>query len=695
MSNVNKSDAQLVAKELVENLRREITGEDEEWLFGRKPSESVMIGMIGCSNEESSVLRGEAVDNQRFESIPSIGLRARFIGTANISIGLKGRLFYRVRPTYEEQVIYLVKKYSKLLQDDSIVDAESLKAHLAKKHADPNYQEPKEKLVYRYKSIQLPSLGLFDLCTDNFEDSKTAINEQISKALVEKIDSIRAESILTKEPLHPISDYLDETSFQKILTASCQECLPNWDIKLFIDLATYEKYNEIVVQLINNTLGGQIKTGYESQIFDGGLQISCKQGFVPIQINSLKHYYLDKPTLPAIGNNCTVDCLEDGTLVTNNFPIFNEHRVKTVDSFKDHVTFQALIDDPIPHLRFIAKKMAERLDLYQFQLSRNYVKDFEEEIDSFKHEVVRFENGIDLLEKKTDVMRAFKLMNKTFALNQKYTGWRLFQIVFIVSELPDLVYCEFGGTPGFGPSDINNVDLIYFPTGGGKTETFLGCCVFSAFFDRIRGKENGITAIIKYPLRLLAAQQLDRVLALTINANIIKSQEHLPGDIFSVGFFTGSKNTPNKIDLNKKNEIEISTQEGKNINYRQIDACPKCGSPVDVYFDEKEWCSHVRWHSRSFPFHRSAVGEVALPLPDGWCSPYHRRHRRQESSWGRKRWWICHPYYLPSYPCIRHHVPGHSLRRRISETFWRCQAEDPYRRTDRRDERAEWPSSSV
>ena len=71
-------------------------------------------------------------------------------------------------------------------------------------------------------------------------------------------------------------------------------------------------------------------------------------------------------------------------------------------------------------------------------------------------------------------------------------------------------------------TDIDNVDLIYFPTGGGKTETFLGCVIFSAFFDRIRGKENGATAIIKYPLRLLAAQQLDRVLVLTINANKIK-----------------------------------------------------------------------------------------------------------------------------------------------------------------------------
>ena len=42
--------------------------------------------------------------------------------------------------------------------------------------------------------------------------------------------------------------------------------------------------------------------------------------------------------------------------------------------------------------------------------------------------------------------------------------------------------------------------------------------MFAAFFDRLRGKDNGVTAIIKYPLRLLAAQQLDRVLSLTINA---------------------------------------------------------------------------------------------------------------------------------------------------------------------------------
>ena len=89
MSNINKHDAQLVAQELVESLRREITGEDEEWLFGKKPSDSVMIGMIGSSVGEASILRGEEVDNQRFESIPSIGLRTRIVGTPSIKISLK------------------------------------------------------------------------------------------------------------------------------------------------------------------------------------------------------------------------------------------------------------------------------------------------------------------------------------------------------------------------------------------------------------------------------------------------------------------------------------------------------------------------------------------------------------------------------------------------------------------------------
>ena len=83
-------------------------------------------------------------------------------------------------------------------------------------------------------------------------------------------------------------------------------------------------------------------------------------------------------------------------------------------------------------------------------------------------------------------------MNKTFKnVNAKYNTWRLFQIVFIVSLVPDIAACD----PDVlldeqkVQTTLNDVSLLYFPTGGGKTEAFLGVLIFNLFFDRYRGKE--------------------------------------------------------------------------------------------------------------------------------------------------------------------------------------------------------------
>src|SRR3546814_3261053 len=55
--------------------------------------------------------------------------------------------------------------------------------------------------------------------------------------------------------------------------------------------------------------------------------------------------------------------------------------------------------------------------------------------------------------------------------------------------------------------DELSASLLYFPTGGGKSEAFFGLLIFNLFFDRLRGKARGVTALVRYPLRLLTLQQ--------------------------------------------------------------------------------------------------------------------------------------------------------------------------------------------
>src|SRR5207248_2133990 len=106
----------------------------------------------------------------------------------------------------------------------------------------------------------------------------------------------------------------------------------------------------------------------------------------------------------------------------------------------------------------------------------------------FDDEIDRFRRGRDLIRDNADVQLAFKLTNETFRRGLR-SSWRLFQIVFLVSQLPGLTL--LGNIPGSEPAELDIADIIYFPTGGGKTEAYLAILVFHCFFDRLRGKTAG------------------------------------------------------------------------------------------------------------------------------------------------------------------------------------------------------------
>ena len=596
MMSVNKRDYTIVAKGLIDELVSDITGENEEWLFGKIPSDNVMIGMIDGESREESVIKGEEVDNKRFETIPSLGLRFRVpTSVQSVSIALNGKLFYRIRPTYEQQTRYLLEKYSKKFGKE-FKDIDGLLECIEnEKKINPDF-DLKDGIVNVYKSISLKDFGTFILDINEFDKSLKDINDRISNITENYRYSLNSSSYGYKKVLRKVDSLLDENNFSTILKSAESQVAPIWNIELYASLEKYDGFFEIVIQLINSTNNSKVPNSYETAIFNGGLQIKS-DNFIPLKFNALKHYYLDNPTLPALGNNCSVR-QEGNVLITENIPMYVQNRVVTIDKYNSYVEFHKLISNPVDNLTYIANEMKKKLDLYKSELliekskkSFDYIANFEEEISNFEHEINRFLYGISLLKNKADVRKAFSLMNETFEMNKKYKGWRMFQIVFIVSEIADMINCEYANTPGFDDKsvDINNVDLIYFPTGGGKTESFLGCVIFSAFFDRIRHKENGASAIIKYPLRLLAAQQLDRVLVLTINANKVKNKYSISGDDFSVGFFTGSKNTPNEIDEKKKLEIDSLIQEQKDSLYRQVDICPICGSEMNIVFNSDKW----------------------------------------------------------------------------------------------------------
>lgn len=151
--------------------------------------------------------------------------------------------------------------------------------------------------------------------------------------------------------------------------------------------------------------------------------------------------------------------------------------------------------------------------------------------------------------------------------------WRAFQIAFILSSLRSTA----------DPTDDNHerVELIWFPTGGGKTEAYLGLAAFSIFLRRLRNPTDiGVHALMRYTLRLLTAQQFQRASRLICAMEHIRQQHvaELGKDEISIGLWLGGSTTPNSRD--EALAVLRSLYKGDGGNKFVLDRCPWCGAQM-------------------------------------------------------------------------------------------------------------------
>ncbi|MGN6580287.1 MAG: DEAD/DEAH box helicase [Bordetella sp.] len=182
------------------------------------------------------------------------------------------------------------------------------------------------------------------------------------------------------------------------------------------------------------------------------------------------------------------------------------------------------------------------------------------------------------------------------AKSKGYDEWRLFQLAFILASIPAFAtrIPEFHSfyTPDVA-KHANAVTLLYFSTGGGKSEAFLGLLAFVLFFDRLRGKNRGVSALMRYPLRLLTLQQARRTFATMGAAEEVRHTRGHSGEPFSLGFWVGGSNTPNwhsedgYTEVPTDNEVALSAEsKHKDIQpyksarerWLKLSSCPFCGN---------------------------------------------------------------------------------------------------------------------
>jgi hypothetical protein len=120
-------------------------------------------------------------------------------------------------------------------------------------------------------------------------------------------------------------------------------------------------------------------------------------------------------------------------------------------------------------------------------------------------------------------------------------------LAFILAHVPTFASRMEEYRASFDPLlDEAAASLLYFPTGGGKSEAFYGTLIFAMFLDRLRDKSRGVTAMIRYPLRLLTLQQGQRLLRLVTAAELVRINRQVSGWPFEIGFWVGGNNTPNR-----------------------------------------------------------------------------------------------------------------------------------------------------
>lgn len=152
--------------------------------------------------------------------------------------------------------------------------------------------------------------------------------------------------------------------------------------------------------------------------------------------------------------------------------------------------------------------------------------------------------------------------------------WRAFQIAFLLMSVESAVKGEL--------PDRTTVDLIWFPTGGGKTEAYLGLAAFAMFRRRmIDNNDSGVHVIMRYTLRLLTAQQFQRASRLVCAMeHIRKSNRLLFGEVpFSIGIWLGSDSTPNK---RKDALLSLRDLQRGDVDEHPfiLSQCPWCGAAM-------------------------------------------------------------------------------------------------------------------
>lgn len=590
-----------------------------------------------------------------------------------IEVTVKWTCYYRVFPTYIQQIEF------QRVSDESTDEQTNIEIHKTQSNDDVGHEDNEERearweleneqqqahyerrqtqpekdsLCQRFRKIRCKAVGNLFI-RENTEEAFEIDQSDLVRALEAEVKRAQQVANADNDILRTDRDDLDkqvnissaaltsESEYTHFREQHKIEIPISWKWNVQVECDKYENssntehpdYTLVSINFINMSPMPDRSLTRENFFFDTSAEFQFIEGHVfPFTLELAPRGFRYDRNLWGRGFNCAVEKIADTEYHTTHTPYHSQMRYLT--RTKPKALFEELTNQPILVLESIQSAMQESLTNwndaeveYKQRFGNQWEKEFKDEFEQdkaqFTSEIRQFERGLELIRANPDILLAFQLTNETFRRsgnhplpNKQKKEWRLFQIVFLVSQIPGIV--ALGQTNGPYASEREIVDIIYFPTGGGKTEAYLGVLVFHCFFDRLRGKCAGVTAWTRFPLRLLTLQQTQRMADIIGTAELVRS-EHADPRLnrkgiagFAVGYFVGKEGTPNElVDVSKRRnpqpEERVNWSHAEDKTYRQrwkrVVTCPSCRTNT-VQVDLCEKAVRIR--------HRCTERDCAFP----------------------------------------------------------------------------------
>lgn len=313
----------------------------------------------------------------------------------------------------------------------------------------------------------------------------------------------------------------------------------------------------------------------------------------------------------AQGHGCSVmwdiDHKEPYYIQSDFMPFYDLKQMKAAEIpdnpvFNMYMLFTADKSEIVSHLRSFANEYLIWIEgqkaLSETEEYQMYSESAIQSILLCRNAYNRIMHSIDILEGKECgneyAWKAFQYANEAMYLQRCYgirkrnpdvdvkidnskINWYPFQLAFILQELSSFVEPD--------SEDRRIVDLLWFPTGGGKTEAYLGISAFEIFYRRMcePDKCNGLTVIMRYTLRLLTIQQFERASMLICACEVLRNRYSIPGDEITIGLWLGNTFTPDTLEKADAalTKLSVGAQLSKDeADPCQVKICPCCGKKM-------------------------------------------------------------------------------------------------------------------